>query len=304
MKIFNRMFNPLRRVLRQNLMGFLIGFLLVMAGVIVLWSRIILIVPGGNLAVLYRPLAGGIDLQRVYREGVHVIFPWDSATQYDSRVQVHTVDLKLLTADQLEADVTITFQYEINPTTVPLLHKYAGPSYLQKMIVPQVVSIVREMVAKYSSKNAYTNGIQQVIKDIAITADSVIIDELSPPGLSNIRLIHINAVQLAAITYPPDVRTAIQNKMIEAQNAEAVKFKIEAADLEATRKTIEARGIKNFQDIAFQGELESYLRYRGIEATESLAKSENAKVLLFGSGSSGLPLVLGDINAKQPTPLK
>jgi regulator of protease activity HflC (stomatin/prohibitin superfamily) len=187
---------------------------------------------------------------------------------------------------------------------VALLHKYAGPDYLQKIIIPQVVSIVRELVAQYSSKTVYTKGLQEVVTDIAITADSIIIDELSPPGFSNIRLIRINAVQLASITFPPEIRKAILNKMSEQQNAEAMTFKIEAASLEAERKVIEATGIKQFQDIAFKGEIESYLRYRGIEATESLAKSDNAKVMLFGSGSSGLPLVLGDINAKQSSILK
>ena len=304
MSFLKRMVASVLRAMQQHLMGWLIAVLLLTGGLIILWSRIILIVHGGELATLYRPLAGGIDLQRVYGEGVHVIYPWNSATKYDARIQIHKVDLQLLTADQLEAQVSVTFQYEISPNSVPLLHKYAGPDYLQKMIVPQVVSIVREMVAKHGSKSAYTNEIQQVIKDIAITADSVIIDELSPPGLSNVRLVHINAVQLAAITYPEAVKTAIQNKMIEAQNADAYQYKIESSTKEAERKIIEAQGIKQFQDIAFRGDLESYLRYRGIEATESLGKSENSKVLLFGSGSSGLPLVLGDIPAKHSTILK
>jgi hypothetical protein len=39
---------------------------------------------------------------------------------------------------------------------------------------------------------------------------------------------------------------------------------------------------------------ENYLRYRGIQATEELAKSTNAKTVIFGSGPSGLPLILGN----------
>ena len=304
MKFLNKLLSPVRSAFRQNILGLLIVSLTMMCILVLLWSRIVLVVPGGSLAVLYKPLAGGIDLQNQYREGVHFIFPLNSATIYDARVQTHKVELELLTADQLETQVTTTFQYEINPNTVALLHKYAGPDYLQKIIIPQVVSIVRELVAKYSSKTVYTGGLQDVISDIAITADSIIIDELSPPGFSNVRLIRINSVQLASITFPPEIRKAILNKMTEQQNAEAMIFKIEAASLEAERKVIEAKGIMQFQDIAFKGEIESYLRYRGIEATESLAKSDNAKVMLFGSGSSGLPLVLGDITAKQSSILK
>ena len=38
------------------------------------------------------------------------------------------------------------------------------------------------------------------------------------------------------------------------------------------------------------------LRWKGIEATEKLAQSENAKVVVVGSGPDGLPLILGGAN--------
>jgi hypothetical protein len=45
---------------------------------------------------------------------------------------------------------------------------------------------------------------------------------------------------------------------------------------------------------------ENYLRFRGIQATEELAKSPNAKTLIFGSGPAGLPLVLGNLSDNVP----
>jgi D-arabinose 5-phosphate isomerase GutQ len=35
------------------------------------------------------------------------------------------------------------------------------------------------------------------------------------------------------------------------------------------------------------------LAWQGIQATQDLAKSANAKVVVIGSGKSGLPLILG-----------
>jgi regulator of protease activity HflC (stomatin/prohibitin superfamily) len=63
--------------------------------------------------------------------------------------------------------------------------------------------------------------------------------------------------------------------------------------LEAERKRIEAAGIRDFQSIAHEALTENYLRYKGIEASANLANSKNSKVLIFGSGSSGLPLIMG-----------
>jgi hypothetical protein len=52
------------------------------------------------------------------------------------------------------------------------------------------------------------------------------------------------------------------------------------------------------------GLTENYLRYKGIEATSSLAASPNSKVLIFGAGSSGLPLIMGGSEVLKDTPLK
>jgi prohibitin 1 len=283
---------------RRRIIPLMIFGIVALAGFVLLFNRIVMVIPTGNVGVVYRPLSGGIDLQYVYQEGLNLKLPWNSVTQYSTRVNVENLELTLLTADLLETHVTVAFQYEINRLTAPLLHKYAGADFLKKIIVPQVISAVREMVAKHSSKEAFTDEIQRVIKRIAIIADDSIIDQLSPPGRTNVKLVNISAVQLISVSYPEEVRDAIRKKMVAAQNAEAFKYNISISELEAQRKVIEAKGIKNFQDIAFGGVIADYLRYRGIEASEALAKSENAKVLLFGSGASGLPLVLdsADIN--------
>jgi regulator of protease activity HflC (stomatin/prohibitin superfamily) len=62
---------------------------------------------------------------------------------------------------------------------------------------------------------------------------------------------------------------------------------------EAERKRIEAQGIADFQRIITQGLSKNLLLWKGIEATEKLAESPNSKVVVIGSGESGLPLILG-----------
>lgn len=269
---------------------------------VLLFNRIVVVIPAGSVGVIYRPFSDGIDVRQVYREGLNLNLPWNSVTQYSTRVNVETLELTLLTADLLETQVTVAFQYEINRLTAPLLHKYAGTDFLKKIIVPQVISAVREMVASHSSKEAFTDEIQRVIKRIAIIADDSIVDQLSPPGQTSVKLVNISAVQLISVGYPEEVKEAIRQKVVASQNADAFQYNISISVQEAKRKVIEAEGIKNFQDIAFGGVMQDYLRYRGIEASEALAKSENAKILLFGSGSSGLPLVLDTATTTSTTP--
>jgi regulator of protease activity HflC (stomatin/prohibitin superfamily) len=71
-----------------------------------------------------------------------------------------------------------------------------------------------------------------------------------------------------------------------------MQFVLEREKQEAERKRIEARGIADFQKIVAEGISEQLLRWKGIEATEKLSASPNAKVVVIGAGRDGLPLIL------------
>ncbi len=72
-----------------------------------------------------------------------------------------------------------------------------------------------------------------------------------------------------------------------------MEFVLQREQQEAERKRIEAAGIRDFQRIVAQGISAQLLTWKGIEATEKLASSQNAKVVIIGSGDKGLPIILG-----------
>ena len=73
------------------------------------------------------------------------------------------------------------------------------------------------------------------------------------------------------------------------------KYRVEREAQESTRKQIEANGIAAFQRTVSEGISDSYLRWRGIEATLALAQSRNSKVVVIGGGKDGLPIILGNV---------
>ena len=121
--------------LRRRIIPLMIFGTLFFTGFVLLYNRIVVVIPAGSVGVIFRPLSDGIDFQRVYREGLNLKLPWNSVSQYSTRVNTETLDLTLMTADLLETEVTVVFQYEINRLTVPLLHHYAGADFLKKIIV-------------------------------------------------------------------------------------------------------------------------------------------------------------------------
>ena len=268
--------------------------------VIVLWPSIFYVIPVGYVGVLYRPLQGGVDTVNILREGLHIVIPWNSVTKYNVQLQTEAMELDVLTADLMKSKVKVVFQYEVDPQSVSYLHKYIGPDYLRKIIIPEVTATTRGLVGRLSSDEAYTKSIQEVRDDIAIFADKVIIDNFYPSGLKNMRLLVISDVQLMEISFPKEVEDSVNTKLVERSKAEAYVFKIEAERQEAKRKEIEAEGIKKFQEIIGANLSNNYLRWKGIDATQNLATSNNSKIVIFGSGPSGLPLILGDGDKNNP----
>ncbi|RJP59112.1 MAG: prohibitin family protein, partial [Ignavibacteriales bacterium] len=78
--------------------------------------------------------------------------------------------------------------------------------------------------------------------------------------------------------------------------SERMQFVLRREEQEAERKRIEAKGISDFQNIVSEGINEQLLRWKGIEATEKLAQSQNTKMVVIGSGKDGLPIILGGNN--------
>ena len=104
-----------------------------------------------------------------------------------------------------------------------------------------------------------------------------------------------------SIELPPAIVGAINRQTQQFYEIQEFKYRVEREAQESRRKQIEANGIAAFQRTVSQGISDSYLRWRGIEATLALAQSPNSKIVIIGSGKDGLPIILGNVDsAKQP----
>jgi len=108
------------------------------------------------------------------------------------------------------------------------------------------------------------------------------------------RGINIESAPLRKIVLPARLTAAIEEKLKADQESQRMQFVLLKEKQEAERKRIEAKGIADFQDIVSKGISDQLLRWKGIEATENLAKSTNAKVVVIGAGKNGLPLILNN----------
>ena len=107
------------------------------------------------------------------------------------------------------------------------------------------------------------------------------------------RGIIIESILLGDMRLPQALKTSIESKQQAEQESLAMSFRLQKEKQEADRKRIEAQGIRDFQQTVAQGISAQLLEWKGIEATETLAKSPNTKIVVIGGQKSGLPLILG-----------
>ncbi len=237
----------------------------------------------GEAGVKYSALTG-TNLEEGFGEGLHFHPPWVDVISYDVKVQESLELLEALSSDGLNIAMEVSVLYRAEVGTIPQLHSKLGPDYFRKLIQPVLRSVSREVVGQYTPEELYSSkrtelqaqieeGVRQRTDGANIVLDDVLIRD----------------VQL-----PQQIRSAIEKKLQEEQDAERYEFTIEKEKLEATRKEIEANGEATYQRIITESLTPQFLRFKGIEATRELATSPNAKTVIVGSGKDGLPLILGN----------
>jgi len=102
----------------------------------------------------------------------------------------------------------------------------------------------------------------------------------------------VEAVLLRDVQLPVMLKSSIEAKQQAEQDALRMNFILQKEKQEAERKRIEAQGIADFQKIVAQGISSQLFELKDTEATEKLATSGNAKVVIVGNPKNGLPLVL------------
>ena len=273
--------------------------------IVVLWPLTVIYIPAGHLGVHWSRFFGGTDTQHVFQEGTHVIFPWDIMTIYDARFQLIEHSFDVMTSDNLSTKVNIAFRFRLDEHNVGILHKLIGPDYLNVLLVSDVGSQARAVFAHYRPEEAFTEKRTEIEDAIHKAVDKNLLENFNPSDMKSVRFIELEDILIRDVTLPPSVAQAIERKSQEYNRAQQYDFSIAAEKKEAIRKEIEAGGIRTFQDIVKDGLTDNYLRWRGIEATLSLAQSPNSKVVVIGSGPGGLPIILGnmdDNNAPSPVP--
>src|SRR6516225_10900521 len=278
---------------------------------IVLYPHMVVTVPSGQVGVLWKRFGGGtvLDPRKLKNEGFNLILPWNEVFLYDLRLQSFTESYNAISSDGVSLTATVIVRFRLQRDAVPVLHQAIGPNYKQVLVQPGIGSLTRQVIAEYTAEQAYSTARQEIQDKIRNLVEDRLSEKMmehaGEEGEESYRVSMSDTfilydILVTGIELPAAIVDAINRKTEQYYIAEEYKFRVERERRESERKKIEAEGIRDFQQTVSQGISESYLRWRGIEATLQLSQSTNAKVVVIGSGKDGLPIILGNVDTPAP----
>src|SRR4249920_1522482 len=236
-------------------------------------------IPTGNVGVL--TLFGRVTGETL-PEGIHLVNPLKSVQKLSVQTQSVKESANVPSNEGLILALDTSLLFRLDKSKAAYVFQTVGNNYAEKIVEPTLRAAIRASTSAHSANALYTNArelVQQQIQD-ELTA------QLAPRGVI------VENVLLRDVQLPAMLKGSIEAKQQAEQDALRMSFIMQKEKQEADRKSIEAKGIADFQKIVAQGISPQLLEWKGIEATEKLATSANAKVVIIGNPKNGLPLVL------------
>ncbi|XYH99319.1 prohibitin family protein [Sorangium sp. So ce1128] len=278
----------------QTLVYMLVVLLLLALGFV--WPRVFINIPSGHRGVLYRYFAGGtvVDPQKIFGEGLHVIAPWNSVTNYEIRLQQKRLRFDVLSDEGLNLGVEVVVRYHPRQDMLGYLQRDIGPEYFDRLIRPDAEAHVRRTFGSRPAHEIYASA-RDLLQELGnIPALGRV--QKTDAGEEAFPYIVIEELKLVDIELPQMVQEAIKERFRQEQLLLEYRYRLEREEQEAERKRTEAAGIRDYNLIA--GNVSpDLLRWRGIDATLELASSQNAKVVVLGGGQGGIPLMLNFVDS-------
>lgn len=237
-------------------------------------------VPAGHVGVL--TLFGRVTGETL-PEGMHLVNPFKENNVLSIRTQQVKESASVPSSEGLVIALDTSLLFHLNPDRAADVYQKIGPAYEATIVEPSLRAAIREATSSHSANALYTGEREKVAREIHEQLST----ELTKRGIT------VEQVLLRDIQLPAALKASIETKQQAEQESLAMSFRLQKEKQEADRKRIEAAGVRDFQQIVSQGISPALLEWKGIEATEALAKSQNTKIVVMGNSKNGLPIILG-----------
>jgi len=239
------------------------------------------VVPAGHVGVV--DFFGKVSPSAL-KAGINLVNPLARIIKLSVKTQETKEVMDVPSKEGLSVQLEVSLIYHLDPEKAAEVYRTVGPDFEHVLLEPQFRSVSRGVTAGFEAKALYTSERELLATQIVEHLKRLV----EPRGVA------VESTPLRRVGLPQRLSQSIEEKLRAEQESQRMEFVLSKERQEAERKRIEAQGIADFQNIVARGISEQLLRWKGIEATEHLAASQNAKMVIVGAGKDGLPLILGN----------
>jgi regulator of protease activity HflC (stomatin/prohibitin superfamily) len=244
------------------------------------FSQAFTVIPAGHVGVVD---FFGIVSDNTLKAGINMVNPLAKVEKFSIQTKELKENMSVLSREGLTIGLEISALYRLDADSAASVYKkISGGDYETIVLVPQFRSVSRSVTANFQASALYSTERERLGENIMTELSKIV----------GSRGIIIESTPLRNVALPSQLTDAIEQKQRADQESQRMEFILTKERQEADRKRVEAQGVADFQKIVATTISEQLLRWKGIEATLKIAESNNAKVVIIGSGKDGLPVIL------------
>ncbi|WP_066218055.1 prohibitin family protein [Formosa haliotis] len=260
-------------------------FIIAIIALIIIVSKSAITINSGEAGVLYKTFGGGVVTDEPpLGEGFHIVAPWNKVFVYEVRQQELYEKMNVLSSNGLDIKLEASAWFQPQFENLGKLHQEKSEMYKERILLPAIRSAARSVVGRYTPEQLYSSKRDAIQQEIFEETKSIVDDQY----------IQLNEILVRDVTLPATIKDAIERKLKQEQESLEYEFRLVTATKEAQKQIIEAQGKADANRILSESLNDKILQDKGIEATVKLSESPNSKVIVIGSGDSGLPIILGN----------
>jgi prohibitin 1 len=248
-------------------------------GLIMAVFRSLVAVPAGFVGIV--DLYGQVSTETL-SPGLHFKNPLAKVTFFSTQTKEIKETAQAPSKEGLMVTLDVSILYRLDPAKAREIYTTIGTEYDQVVLIPQFRSLIRNSSAQFDAIALYTSQRVALSQQLRDNLQKV----MAPKGIL------VEETPLRNVVLPENVLNSVQAKIQAEQDSERMKFVLQKERQESDRKRIEAQGTADAQKIISQGLSDRILQFRQIEATEKLAQSQNAKIVIVGADQKSPPLIL------------
>jgi len=229
------------------------------------------VVPAGHVGIVdffghvsSMPLKSGLNLVNPLAK----VIPMSIRTQEDKEV------MSVPSKEGLTVELEISALFHLAPEKAVDIYKTVGQTYADVIFRPQFRAASRGVTGGSEAKALYTSEREELAK--------VIHEHLH--ALVQGRGLVVENILLRKVSLPRTVSDAIEQKLKAEQEFERMKFVNQREEMEAERKRIEAKGVRDSQAIISETLTPQYLNYLWIR---NLAENQN---VIYVATEANMPI--------------